>query len=83
VKHIKKWREWEDLENGVNKTLKCHGRTYNKDIPNDEEKLMTQMINQSNYHKKRKRSVKFDEKWSQNIGKYGWEERKEQQRGNQ
>jgi CRISPR/Cas system CSM-associated protein Csm3 (group 7 of RAMP superfamily) len=51
VKRMKKWREWEGLESGANKTLKYHGRIYRKDIPDDEEKLMTNMINQMNYEK--------------------------------
>jgi hypothetical protein len=54
VKHIKKWREWADLQHGTNKTLKYHGRTYSKDIPDDEEKLMMAIVNQLKYHKKEK-----------------------------
>ena len=54
VKHIKKWGEWVGLEYGTNKTLKYHGRTYSKDIPNDEEKLMTAMVNQLNSRKRAK-----------------------------
>ena len=54
VKHIKKWGEWVGLEDGTNKTLKYHGRTYSKDIPDDEEKLMMTMVNQLNSHKKEK-----------------------------
>ena len=54
VKHIKKWGEWVGLEDGTNKTLKYHGRTYSKDIPNDEEKLMTAMVNQLNSRKRAK-----------------------------
>jgi hypothetical protein len=52
VKHIKKWGEWVGLEYGTNKTLKYHGRTYSKDIPNDKEKLMIAMVNWLKYHKK-------------------------------
>jgi hypothetical protein len=52
VKGMKKWREWEGLESRANKTLKYHGRIYRKDILDDEEKLMTNMINQMNYKKK-------------------------------
>ncbi len=54
VKHFKKWGEWEDLEHGTNKTLKYHCRTYSKDIPDDEEKLMTAMVNQLNSRKREK-----------------------------
>jgi hypothetical protein len=52
VKHIKKWKEWEDLESGADKNLKYHGRIYRKDVPDDEEKLMTQMINDMNHNKR-------------------------------
>ena len=68
---MKKWREWDGLESGANKTLKYHDRIYRKDIPDDEEKLMTNMINQMNY-KKNKREEK-DKNYSQYIGKYVWE----------
>ncbi len=54
VTHIRRWREWADLQHGANKTLKYHGRTYSKDIPDDEEKLMTAMVNRLEYHKKEK-----------------------------
>ncbi len=50
VKHIKKWGEWVGLEYGTDKTLKYHGRTYGKDIPNNEEKMMTAMVNRLDYH---------------------------------
>ena len=59
VKRMKKWREWEGLESGANKTLKYHGRIYRKDIPDDEEKLMTNMINQMNYEKKLRENKKI------------------------
>ncbi len=52
VKHIKKWKEWEDLESGADKNLKYHGRIYRKDVPDDEEKLMTQMMNDMNHNKR-------------------------------
>ncbi len=52
MKHIKKWKEWEDLENGADKNLKYHSRIYRKDVPDDEEKLMTQMINDMNHNKR-------------------------------
>ncbi len=52
MKHIKKWRELADLQHGANKTLKYHGRTYSKDIPDDEEKLMLAMVNRLEYHNK-------------------------------
>ncbi len=54
MKQIKKWREWEDLQHGANKTLKYQGRTYSKNIPDDQEKLMTAMVNWLKYHKKEK-----------------------------
>ncbi len=54
VKHIKKWGEWVGLVYGTNKTLKYHGRTYSKDIPDNEEKLMTAMVNWLDYHKREK-----------------------------
>ncbi len=38
----------------ANKTLKYHGRTYSKDIPDDQEKLKTAMVNWFKYHKKEK-----------------------------
>ncbi len=56
---MKKWREWEGLESGANKTLKYHGRIYRKDIPDDEEKLMTNMINQMNYKKELREKKKM------------------------
>jgi hypothetical protein len=56
---MKKWREWEGLESGANKTLKYHSRIYRKDIPDDEEKLMTNMINQMNYKKKLREKKKM------------------------
>ncbi len=59
VKHIKKWKEWEDLESGGDKTLKYHGRIYEKDVPNDEEKLMTQMINDMNHNKREREKRKM------------------------
>ena len=52
VKHIKKWGEWVGLECGTDKTLKYHGRTYSNDIPDNEEKLMTAMVNRLDYHKR-------------------------------
>jgi hypothetical protein len=59
VNRMKKWREWEGLESGANKTLKYHGRIYRRDIPYDEEKLMTNMINQMNYKKKLRENKKI------------------------
>ncbi len=52
MKHKKKWKEWEDLESGANKNLKYHGRIYRKDVPDDEQKLMMQMINDMNHNKR-------------------------------
>jgi hypothetical protein len=56
VKHIKKWGELVGLEYGTDKTLKYHGsgRTYSKDIPDNEEKLMMAMVNRLDHHKREK-----------------------------
>ncbi len=47
VENHKKWIEWINLESG---DLPYKGRIYKKDIPDEEEKLMTCIINTMDYN---------------------------------
>ena len=48
----KTWIKWKELKPG--ETLKYRGREFRKDIPDDQEKLMTRIINRKDGYDKEK-----------------------------
>ena len=46
------WIKWTKLKPG--ETMKYKGREFHKDVPNDQEKLMTRIINSMNSYAKKK-----------------------------
>jgi hypothetical protein len=50
VENHKKWKEWINLERGVNKKIEYRGRVFKKDVPDHEEQLMTHIVNMMNYN---------------------------------
>ena len=48
----KTWIQWTELKPG--ESLKYRSKEYRKDVPNDQEKLMTRIINRMNSYDKEK-----------------------------
>ncbi len=46
------WIKWTELKTG--ETMKYKGREFHKDIPDNQEKLMTRIINSMNRYDKKK-----------------------------
>jgi hypothetical protein len=46
------WIKWTELKPG--ETMKYRGREFHKDVPDDQEKLMTRIINKKNGYNKEK-----------------------------
>ena len=46
------WIKWTELKPG--ETLKYRSRDFRKDVPDDQEKLMTRIINRMNGYEKEK-----------------------------
>jgi hypothetical protein len=66
------WKDWISLKSGANDAFYFHGRIFQKDVPNDSEKLMTKIIDCMNAHQRAqvKKKAACSELDKQEIAKF-------------
>ena len=83
----KTWIQWTELKPG--ETLKYRSREYRKDIPDDQEKLMTRIVNRKEgYDKEKEKKDIHDEKNAAStlmniLSKKRWEQSNNEEAWNQ